>query len=189
MFEILSKNTGLSEGEIANIWKWDANQNLLIFKNIGGQNEFLKSTILDIFKKIQMNGPLCGEPLTEIKFTIYELNMNVINAENAFTELSALLYEGVKKAINEAGSILLEPIYHTVIQLPPDFIKISLSLLSKFAAKIKNINQDNEYQASIEVFLPVRNSIKFAEEIRSATSGKAFWQNEFYAFMEVRSTD
>ena len=115
--------------------------------------------------------------------------MNIIDDENAFTELSALIYEGVKKALSEAGSILLEPIYRTVIQLPPDSIKISLSLLSKFAAKIKTVNQDNEYQATIEVLLPVRNSIKFAEEIRSATSGKAFWQNEFYAFMEVPSNE
>ncbi|TFG23555.1 MAG: elongation factor EF-2 [Promethearchaeota archaeon] len=185
LLETLSKNTGLNEEEIANIWNWDENQNLLIFNNLGGQNEYIKSTILDIFKKIQINGPLCGEPLTEIKFTINELNISSINAENVFTELSALIYEGVKKGLKEAGSILLEPIYHTIIQLPPEFIKISLSLLSKFAAKIKTINQDNEYQATIEVLLPVRNSIKFAEEIRSATSGKAFWQNEFYAFMEV----
>ena len=91
--------------------------------------------------------------------------------------------------MNEAGLILLEPIYHTIIQLPPEFIKINLSLLSKFAAKIKTINQDNEYQATIEILLPVRHSIKFAEDIRSATSGKAFWQNEFYAFMEVPSNE
>jgi elongation factor 2 len=62
---------------------------------------------------------------------------------------------------------------------------IVLSLLTKHSAKIKNINQDKEYQAIIEILIPVRNSIKFAEDIRSSTSGRAFWQNEFYAFMEV----
>ncbi len=37
----------------------------------------------------------------------------------------------------------------------------------------------------MEILIPVRHSIKFAEEIRSTSSGRAFWQNEFYAFMEV----
>ncbi len=96
-----------------------------------------------------------------------------------------MFYDAIKKALNESGLILLEPIYHTIIQLPPDYIKNSLSLLSKYSAKIKNVNQEKDYQAIIEVLLPVRNSIKFAEDIRSSTSGKAFWQNEFYAYMEV----
>jgi len=96
-----------------------------------------------------------------------------------------LFYNAIKDALNESELILLEPIYHTIIQLHPDYIKITLSLLSKYSAKIKDVNQEKDYQAIIEVLLPVRNSIKFAEDIRSSTSGKAFWQNEFYAFMEV----
>ena len=76
-------------------------------------------------------------------------------------------------------------IYHTIIQLPPDQIKNTLSLLSKYSAKIKSIDQDKEYQAIIEIFLSVRNSLKFAKDIRNLSSGRAFWQNEFYAFMEI----
>ena len=90
-----------------------------------------------------------------------------------------------EKGLTEAELILLEPIYHTIIQLPPNYIKSTLSLLSKYSAKIINVNQEKEYQATIEILLPVRNAIKFTEDIRSTTSGRAFWQNEFYAFMEV----
>ncbi|MBA7625888.1 Elongation factor G [subsurface metagenome] len=96
-----------------------------------------------------------------------------------------MFYDAINKGLTEAELILLEPIYHTIIQLPPDHIKNTISLLSKYSAKIKSIDQEKEYQAIIEILLSVRNSIKFAEDIRSSTSGKAFWQNEFYAFMEV----
>ena len=96
-----------------------------------------------------------------------------------------LFYNAVKKGLLQGELILLEPIYHTIIQLPPDHIKNVLSLLSKYSAKIKSIDQEKEYQAVIEILLSVRNSLKFADDIRSTTSGKAFWQNEFYAFMEV----
>jgi translation elongation factor EF-G len=144
-----------------------------------------KNLILEIINKIQLNGPLCGEKLTEILVSIKELKISNLNEETAFSELSSIFYEGIKKALTEAELILLEPIYHTIVQLPPSYIKNTLALLSKYSAKINKVDQEKEYQAIIDLLIPVRNSIQFAEEIRSITSGKAFWQNEFYAFMEV----
>jgi len=183
--EILKEKTGLSENEVNSFWKSDEHQNLLIFHGNSNLNQVYKNTILEIIEKIQLNGPLCGEKLSEIKFTIEELEIKNLSEDNAFTELSTMFYEAIKKGLHEADLILLEPIYHTIIQLPPNYIKNTLSLLSKYSAKIKNVNQEKDYQAIIEILLPVRYSIKFAEEIRSITSGRAFWQNEFYAFLEV----
>ncbi|NVM38609.1 MAG: hypothetical protein HWN81_23680, partial [Candidatus Lokiarchaeota archaeon] len=123
--------------------------------------------------------------LAEIKIIIEHVDIENIPQENVFSELSAMFYEAIKSGLTEAELILLEPIYHTIIQLPPNYIKNTISLLSKYSAKINSIDQDKEYQAIIEILLSVRNSIKFAEDIRSISSGRAFWQNEFYAFMEV----
>jgi len=183
--EILEEKTNLKREDIEHFWKFDTDQNLLIYNGNDNLNEFFKNMIIEIFEKIQLNGPLCGEKLTELKITIEKLKIDSLDEENAFTELSSMFYEAIKKGLNEAGLILLEPLYHCIIQLPPDYIKNVLSLLTKHSAKIKNINQEKEYQAIIEILIPVRNSIKFAEDIRSSTSGRAFWQNEFYAFMEV----
>ncbi len=183
--DVLKEKTNLADNEIENFWKCDADQNILIYQGNLKLEEFYKNTILEIIEKIHLNGPLCGEKLTEIKSIISDLKIENINEENAFSELSAMFYDAIKKGLNEAELILMEPIYHTIIQLPPEYIKIATTLPSKYSAKIKSIDQEKEYQAIIELLLPVRNSIKFAEDIRSATSGKAFWQNEFYAFMEV----
>jgi translation elongation factor EF-G len=113
------------------------------------------------------------------------LKLKSIDEETIFTELSAMFYDAIKRALKDAELILLEPIYRTVIQLPSGYVKKATSVFSKYQAKIDKIDQENEYQTIIEIFLPVRNSIKFAEDIRSITSGKAFWQNEFYTFREV----
>jgi len=183
--EIIKDRTGLIESEISDFWKSDENQNVLIHHGKSVLSDFYRNTILEIIEKIQLNGPLCGEKLAEIKLVIEELEIKNLNEENAFTELSSMFYDAIKKGLIEAELILLEPIYHTIIQLPPNYVKSTLTLLSKYSAKIKNVNQEKEYQATIEILLPVRNAIKFTEDIRSTTSGRAFWQNEFYAFMEV----
>ena len=183
--ELLEKFTELTEDDIQNFWTYYNTNNILIYNLKEDLNTFYKDTIIEIIDKILLTGPLCGEKLTGIKIIIEELTINKLDEETAFTELSAMFYDAIKKALSEAELILLEPIYHTIIQLPPDYIKSTLSLLSKYSAKIKNINQEKDYQAIIDILIPVRNSIKFAEDIRSSTSGKAFWQNEFYAFLET----
>jgi len=183
--ELFGEHTELTLEEIQNFWRYFENDNLLFYKTDEDLAPTYKEIIEEIVGKILSNGFLCGEKITGIKVKISELNIDELNEENAYTELSALFYEAIKKGLNQAEIILLEPIYLTIIQLPPDYVKNALSLASKYSAKIKDVNQEKDYQAIIEMLLPVRNSIKFAEDIRSSTSGKAFWQNEFYAFMEV----
>jgi elongation factor 2 len=183
--EILKEETLLNDDEIENFLMCDDDQNILIYLGEFGLDDFYKDSIFEIIEKIHLNGPVCSEKLTEVKIKIEDLDIQKISQENIFTELSAMLYEAIKGGLTEAGLILLEPIYHTILQLPPDYIKNTLTLLSKYSAKIKSIDQDKEYQAVIEILMPVRHSIKFAEEVRSISSGRAFWQNEFYAFMEV----
>lgn len=183
--EVLKENTGLNDEEVENFWICDEDQNITIYNASNELDDLYKNAIIEIIEKIHLKGPQCSEKLTEIKIIIEELILENFSQEEAFTELSVMFYEAIKKGLTEAELILLEPIYHTIIQLPPDHIKNTISLLSKYSAKIKSIDQEKEYQAIIEILLSVRNSIKFAEDIRSSTSGKAFWQNEFYAFMEV----
>ncbi|KKN24985.1 hypothetical protein LCGC14_0889370 [marine sediment metagenome] len=183
--KIISEKTQLNNEEIENLLTCDDELNIVIYNGKFELEELQKHDILEIIDKIRLNGPLCSEKLTEIKITIEDLIINNVPQENLFNELTTIFYEAIKKGLDDAELILLEPIYHTIIQLPPDHIKNTLSLLSKHSAKIKSIDQDKEYQAIIEILLPVRNSIKFAEDIRNNTSGRAFWQNEFYAYLEV----
>jgi elongation factor 2 len=183
--EALEQETTLNDKERQNLWKCDDDYNLLINEAEVEIEENYESLIVDIIDKIHFNGPLCGEKLTELKIVIKDLALNQLEEETAFTQLSVLFYDAIKKALNEAELVLLEPIYHTIIQLPPDYVRKALSILSKYSAKIKEIDQDNEYQATIDILLPVRYSVQFAEDLRSTTSGRAFWQNELHAFSEV----
>ena len=185
LIELLKKYTGLTETEIQDFWMYYDNDNILIYNTNEDLDQFYKDTIIEIIAKILANGFLCGEKLTGLKINIVNLNILKLDEENAFNELSTMFYDAIKKALNQAELILLEPIYHTIIQLPPDQLKNTLALLSKHSAKIQNVNQEKDYQAIIEILIPVRNSIKFAEDIRSSTSGRAFWQNTFHAFLEV----
>lgn len=183
--DVLLENTGLTADEISQFWFADEDNNALLFPDRENLSGFYQNMIPELIFKIHLNGPLSGEKITEVKIIVEEYKFDEISEEEAFTELSALFYNAVKQGLKAAQSVLLEPIYRTVIQLPPDYTKKALSLVPKYSGKIIEINQENEYQAVIEIYLPVRNSVDFAEDIRSITSGKAFWQNRFDSYMEV----
>ncbi|MHA2288745.1 MAG: GTP-binding protein [Promethearchaeota archaeon] len=185
LLELLKEHTNLTETEIQDFWMYFDDNNIVIYNVNENLSPFYKKIIIEVIGKVLSNGFLSGEKLTGIKIKIEELNIVKLDEENAFNEFSTLFYDAIKMALNQAELILLEPIYHTIIQLPPDYIKSTLSLLSKYSAKIINVNQEKDYQAIIDILIPVRKSIKFAEDIRSSTSGRAFWQNTFHAFLEV----
>ena len=187
--EALKENTGLTGEEIGNFVKCDEDQNVFLLPHSETLEDFTKEMMMEILEKIHLNGPLCGEKLTEIKFKVEEIHLSNLTEENAFSILSPLIYDAVKKGLNEADLLLLEPIYYTVIQTPPEYINKISSMLAKYNAKIKKINQENEYNSTVEILLPVRNALQFADDIRKITSGRAFWQNEFHAFMEVTEND
>ncbi len=155
--ELFVEHTELTSEEIQNFWRYFENENLLFYKMDENLAPTYKEIIEEIVSKILSNGFLCGEKITGIKVIIKELNIAELNEENTYTELSTLFYEAIKKGLNQAELILLEPIYHTIIQLPPDYVKNALSLASKYSAKIRNVNQEKDYQAIIEMLLPVRN--------------------------------
>ncbi|MBN1803572.1 MAG: GTP-binding protein [Candidatus Lokiarchaeota archaeon] len=185
--QLMKENTNLSQTEIDNFCKCDEDFNVLIFEDFTRNSKQLNDMILEIIETICLSGPLCGEKLTEIKIHVKNFVLSDYNEENIFTDLSTMFYEATKNALEEAKLILLEPIYRTFIQLPPEQVKKTLALLSKYSAKVVQLDQEDDFQTVIEILLPVRYSIKFAEDIRSTTSGKAFWQNEFHAFLEVPS--
>ncbi|MFW9973158.1 MAG: GTP-binding protein, partial [Candidatus Odinarchaeota archaeon] len=110
--DVLKEKTNLTDNEIEHFWMCDEDQNILIYQGNLHLEEFHKQMIFEIFEKIHLNGPLCGEKLTEIKIIISDLKIENLNEENAFSELSAMFYEAIKKGLSEAELILMQPIYH-----------------------------------------------------------------------------
>ena len=187
--EFLKDKTNLTQKEIEGFLNCDDNLNLLTYSPLNGKefpfNIKNKNKLIDIVKKISLNGPLCGEVLTEIKIVIEDLNLSSTEDESSISELTPMIYDALKQGLNEAQLVLLEPIYQTTIQLPPELVKNALTLLAKYQLKVNKIFQDNEYQTLIDFFMPVRYAMEFAENIRNKTSGRAFWQNIFHSFQPV----
>ncbi len=121
-------------------------------------------------------GPLCGEPLRRVKVCLRAAEFS----RNVELSNSMEVMHGVGKAIFgsflSAQPVLLEPVYKTVISVPSDLAGECMRILSGRRGKISLFEQKGAV-AVISGYIPVAETLGLSKELRSATSGRAFWQS------------
>jgi len=129
-------------------------------------------------------GPLCGEPLRHVKVNLMEIRLS----ENAEYGSPMEIMHGVGKAIFgsflTAKPMLLEPVYRTVISVPTEFAGECLRIMSSRRGKLSAFEQKGTLTI-ITGYVPVAETFGLSEELRSATSGRAFWQSMFDRWRKV----
>jgi elongation factor 2 len=92
------------------------------------------------------------------------------------------IMHGVGKAIFgsflTAKPMLLEPVYRTVISSPTELAGECSKIISGRRGKISAFEQKG-VSTAITGYIPVAETFGLAAELRSATSGRAFWQSMF----------
>jgi len=148
----------------------------------------IKDTLIEemnsSFRNIFLSGPLCRERIGEIKITLTNLEMTQDVADNFIADITLLFREGIFKALKQTGIVLLEPVYELIIQTPSNQVGSITPLLAQHQSRIVDLTQ-NEYASQIQCYMSVREYIEFSVELRSKTSGRAFWQTTFHSFEEV----
>jgi elongation factor 2 len=129
-------------------------------------------------------GPLCGEPLRHVRVNLMEIRLS----ENAEYRTPVEIMHGVGKAIFgsflTAKPMLLEPVYRTVISVPRELAGECSRIMNSRRGKISSFEQKGTL-AIITGHVPVVETFGLSEELRSATSGRAFWQSVFYRWRKV----
>lgn len=124
------------------------------------------------------SGPLCGEPLKHVKVKLLTIQLS----EDPDVRGSEEITHGIGKAIFgsflTAKPVLLEPIYRTIISAPAELSGECQRIVTSRRGKISSFTQKGSF-ALISVDIPVAESFGLSQELRSATSGRAFWQSVF----------
>jgi elongation factor 2 len=155
------------------------NQNVIV--DCTGKTEQVRE-ILDYitsgFEYACRAGPLCGEPLRHAKVSLMEIQLS----ENAEYRSPVEIMRGVSKAIFgsflTAKPVLLEPVYKTSISVPTELAGECSRIVNSKRGKISTFEHKGTI-AIITGYIPVAETFGLSEELRSATSGRAFWQSVF----------
>ena len=129
-------------------------------------------------------GPLCDEPIMNLKIELLAFNFS--KKVEAFEEKLMLC----AKRVLFGGFLLtdpkiLQPIYKIEIETTESNIGNVTNLLSKNKARIENIFPRG-FNSKILALIAVKDSIKFSNELRNLTSGKSTWQMIFSHWEKIQ---
>lgn len=155
-------------------------RNIFTYLDAADKRLFFDHCVVNAFDTVCKAGPLCEEPLMNVAFVITEFELLSDVKPEEITPQFASGIEGMirnvlRKSFDKRERRLMEPMFTTDIQVNTNILGKVYSVVSKRCGKVLDaVGMDEEEKVYlVKAQIPVIESIGFANEIRTATSGQA----------------
>ena len=172
--------------EDGNVLSVDDYHNILIdsSRRTEQKDEAVLKSIAAGFEFACRAGPLCGEPLSHVKASLLDAQLSHdLEARNS-EEIMRGMGKAVFGSFLTAAPVLLEPVYKTVITVPTELAGECQRIVTGRRGRISKFEKKG-LLAIVVGFIPVSESFGLARELRSTTSGRAFWQSSLESWERV----
>lgn len=135
--------------------------------------------VVDVMER----GIVAGYPVVDVKVTIYDGSTHPVDSsEQAFRMAGQI---GMRKALEEAGSILLEPIAIVEVTTPETLTGDIMSDLNGKRGQILGMDSIGGGMQTVKARIPVAELASYAGDLRSISQGRASYTVEFSHYQEV----
>lgn len=159
-----------------------------IFENLSSYTSIPKQFIDPISDGIKEvldgGGPLAGYNVVDVKAKLIGGAFHEVDSDEAAFKIAASM--ATQKCLQEAGTVLLEPIMNLEIVTPDEYVGDILNDLNSRRAKIIKIEARGNIQV-IGAEVPLAEMFGYSTDIRSASQGRATYTMQFSQFREVPS--
>ena len=163
---------------------WDIEgQNMLIDASSGVQRmDRIKQYVIQIFKDFTYKSTVAQEPTLGLKVVITDATIHTDPAHTGFSEILGMTTSALNISFLTAEPHIYEPMLRVDIKSPKDYMGSLMSLISQHRGRVEDTIDEGE-QVRVKGVVPTSETLgDYAEKIRSATSGRAFWGYEFVGF-------
>ena len=179
MGEILYKKAGWPVEEARNVWALEEHRNILIDLTKGVQYmRDVRDMVISGFRWACQAGPLCEEPIRGIKVKLVDAQLHEDPVHRGPAQIMPAIRRAIFGSFLTANPVLLEPIYRIQVSVPAEWVGQVSSLLTRKRGRILASEQKGALLA-VDGYIPVAETFGLAADLRSATSGHAFWQSQF----------
>lgn len=171
--------------EAKNVWALDEHRNMLIdlTKNVRNLHE-VKDSIISGFHWACRTGPLCEEPLRGVKVELLDAQLHEEPKQREPPQIMRAISRAILGSALTAKPVLLEPIYKINVSVPNQWFGTCSNILTRRRGKILTTEQRGALTV-IAGYIPVTETFGLSAEMRSATSGHAFWQCTFALWEKI----
>ncbi len=165
---------------------WDINgTNILIDATVGVQRlDRIKDYIIATFRNFTQACILAKEPAQNIKAVIVDAFVHEDPRHTQMAQIFPMVFSGLAVSFLTADPTLYEPVLRVDIKVPQQYMGAIITLLQKKRGKILDTIM---YEDLVHIIakVPAAETIDLADQLRSISSGRAFFGYQFYAWEEV----
>jgi len=176
---VLRKEAGWPAQEARNVWSLEEHKNIIVDLTKGIQ--FLREVremVVAGFRWAAQNGPLSEEPMRGVKVKLLDVKLHEDPVHRGPAQVMPATRRAFLGSFLTADPILLEPVYKIGVSVPQQWVGEATSLITRKRGRIVASEQKGPI-TMIKGFIPVSETFGISAEMRSATSGHAFWQTQF----------
>lgn len=161
------------------------NSNMLVDCTKGIQ--YLHETmelIKQSFEEAMMKGPLANEKVAGLKIMLMDAKLHEDTIHRGPAQIIPAVRDGIYGAMCQAGRVLMEPMQHVFISVPPDYMGGAVNLITQRRGTILEMGQEGT-DSTVSAECPVADMFGFSSDIRGSTQGRAIWSTENAGFKVV----
>lgn len=130
-------------------------------------------------------GVIAGYPIVDIKVTLYDGSYHSVDSSEMAFKIAGSM--ALKKAVQEAKPVLLEPIMKAEVIVPDDTLGAIIGDLNAKRGRVQGVEPQAGGNQKITVQVPMSEMLTYANQLHSLTSGRGLYSMEFSHYEEMPS--
>jgi elongation factor G len=133
-------------------------------------------------RQASLEGAVAGYPIEDIRVTLVDGSYHEVDSSDmAFQKAGSM---ALRKAVNEAGPVLLEPIMDVEITIPEDSLGAISGDINSRRGRVMGMDVKGRSQI-VKAQIPLAEMFKYANDLRSITGGRGSYIMRFSHYEEV----
>ncbi|UCF87779.1 MAG: elongation factor G [Nitrospiraceae bacterium] len=130
-------------------------------------------------------GVIAGYPMVDLQATVYDGSYHSVDSSEMAFKIAGSL--AIKKAVQDAAPVLLEPIMKADVITPDEFLGNVIGDLNSKRGKVQGVEPQSGNNQNISTLVPMAEMLTYANQLNSLTSGRGMYSMEFSHYEEVPS--
>ena len=138
-------------------------------------------------RKAMGEGLLAGYPITDIRVILFDGSYHPVDSSDIAFQIAGSM--ALKKALEQAGPVMLEPIMNVEIVVPEEFMGQVTGDINAKRGRILGMEVKGKSQV-VKAKVPLGEMFKYASDLRSVTGGRGSYTMSFshYEIVPARIT-
>lgn len=127
-------------------------------------------------RKAMKQGFLAGYPIVDIRVTLFDGSYHAVDSSDMAFQIASSM--ALKKAFEQAGSVLLEPVMNVEIAAPEEFMGQITGDINSRRGKVLGMEVKGKNEA-VKAHIPLAEMFKYTSDLRSVTGGRGSYSMAF----------